>query len=166
MNSNWSSFKAFVNISANWCFVSMNSRTTSLLRTWSRMKWCLTSMCLVLECWIGFLVRHMALVLSHFMGIFSRWNTLEDYGIHFKNIPIKCDNTSAICLTKNPIQHSRTKHIDIRHHFIRDHVTNHDVIIEFIDTKHQLADIFTKPLSEEQFDFIRRELGMLMCPNA
>ena len=42
----------------------------------------------------------------------------------------------------------------------------HDVIIEFIDTKHQLADIFTKPLSEEQFDFIRRELGMLMCPNA
>ena len=60
---------------------------------------------------------------------------------------------------------SRTKHIDIRHHFIRDHVTNHDVIIEFIDTKHQLADIFTKPLSEEQFDFIRRELEMLMCPN-
>ena len=89
-------------------------------------------------------------------------NTLEDYKVHLKNIPIKCDNTSAIYLTKNPIQHSRTKHIDIRHHFIRDHVTNHDVIIEFIDTKHQLADIFTKPLSEEQFDFIRRELGMLI----
>ena len=92
-------------------------------------------------------------------------NTLEDYKVNLKDIPIKCDNTSAICLTKNPIQHSRTKHIDIRHHFIRDHVTNHDVTIEFIDTKHQLADIFTKPLSEEQFDFIRRELGMLMCPN-
>ncbi|CAL9094332.1 unnamed protein product [Musa textilis] len=45
-------------------------------------------------------------------------NTLEDYGIYLKNIPIKCENTSAICLTKNPIQHSRTKHIDIRHHFI------------------------------------------------
>ena len=92
-------------------------------------------------------------------------NTLEDYKVHLKNIPIKCDNISVIYLTKNLIQHSRTKHIDIRHHFIRDHVTNHDAIIEFIDTKHHLADIFTKPLSEEQFDFIRRELGMLMCPN-
>ena len=92
-------------------------------------------------------------------------NTLEDYKVNLKDIPIKCDNTSAICLTKNHIQHSRTKHIDIRHHFIRDHVTNHDITIEFIDTKHQLADIFTKPLSEEQFDFIKRELGMLMCLN-
>ena len=93
-------------------------------------------------------------------------NTLEDYKVHLKSIPIKCDNTSVICLTNNLIQHSRTKNIDVRHHFIRYHVTNHDVIIEFIDTKHQLADIFTKPLSEEQFDFIRRKLGMLMCPNA
>ena len=91
-------------------------------------------------------------------------NTLEDYGIHFKNIPIKCDNTSAICLTKNPILHSRTKHIDVRHHFIRDHVLNNDVVLEFIDTKHQLADIFTKALNEDQFEFIRRELGMLNCP--
>ena len=76
-------------------------------------------------------------------------NTLEDYKVHLKNILIKCDNTSALYLIKNLIQHSRTKHIDIKHHFIRDHVTNHDVIIEFIDTKHQLADLFTKPLSKE-----------------
>ena len=93
-------------------------------------------------------------------------NTLEDYKVHLKNILIKCDNISVICLTKNLIQYSRTKHINIRHHFIRIYVTNHDVILEFIDTKHQLADIFTKSLSEEQFDFIRRELGMLMCSNA
>ena len=93
-------------------------------------------------------------------------NTLKDYEIDLRNIPIKCDNTSAICLAKNPIQHSRTKHIDIRHHCIRDVVNNHDVILEFIDTKHQLADIFIKPLSEEQFDFIRRELGMLNCSNS
>ena len=73
-------------------------------------------------------------------------------------------NASAICLTKNPIQHSRTKHIDVRHHFIRDHVLNNDVVLEFIDTKHQLADIFTKALNEDQFEFIRRELGMLNCP--
>ena len=76
-------------------------------------------------------------------------NTLEDYMIPLKNIPKKCDNTSTICLTKNLIQYSRTKHIDIRHHFIRDHVNNHDVILEFINTKHQLTDIFTKPLNEE-----------------
>ena len=91
-------------------------------------------------------------------------NMLEDYGIYLKNIHIKCDNTSAICLTKNLIQHSRTKHIDIRYHFIRDYVNNNNVILEFIDTKHQLADIFTKALNEDQFDFIRRELGMLNCP--
>ena len=72
-------------------------------------------------------------------------NTLEDYKVHLKNIPIKCDNT---------------------HHFIRDHVTNHDLILEFIDTKHQLANIFTKLLGEEQYDFIRRELGMLIYLNA
>ena len=91
-------------------------------------------------------------------------NTLEDYKIHLKNIPIKCDNTSAIYLTKNLIQHSRTKHIDVRHHFIHDHVLNNNIVLEFIDTKHQLADIFTKALNEDQFEFIRRELGMLNCP--
>ena len=50
-------------------------------------------------------------------------------------IPIKCDNTSAINLSKNLIQHSRTKHIEIRHHFIRDHIQNEDILLEFIPTK-------------------------------
>ena len=86
---------------------------------------------------------------------------LEDYGIHLHNIPLKCDNTSAINLTKNPIMHSRTKHIEIRHHFIRDHVQKGDCVLEFIDTSKQLADIFTKPLPTENFYFIRRELGIL-----
>ena len=61
---------------------------------------------------------------------------LEDFGITMNYIPIKCDNTSAICLTKNPIQHSRTKHIEIRHHFIRDHVQNSDIVLESVDTLH------------------------------
>ena len=47
---------------------------------------------------------------------------LLDYGISFKNVPLMCDNESAVKLATNPVQHSRTKHIDIRHHFLRDHV--------------------------------------------
>nr|CAD1834953.1 unnamed protein product [Ananas comosus var. bracteatus] len=87
--------------------------------------------------------------------------TLEDFGVHLKQVPIKCDNTSAINLSRNPIQHSRTKHIEIRHHFIRDHILKGDVTINFVDTHHQLADIFTKPLSEDRFTQLRRELGMI-----
>ena len=78
-------------------------------------------------------------------------------------MPIKCDNTSAINLTKNPIQYSITKHIEIRHHFIRDHVQNGDICLEFVKTEDQLADIFTKPLSEDKFVEIRRNLGVLNC---
>ena len=72
-----------------------------------------------------------------------------------------CDNTSAINLSKNLIQHSRTKHIEIRHHFLRDNVQKGDVVIKFVSTENQLADIFTKPLSEEHFIKIRHELGMM-----
>ena len=60
---------------------------------------------------------------------------LRDYDINLEQIPIKCDNTSAINLSKNPIQHSRTKHIEIRHHFLRDHVQKRDIALEFISTK-------------------------------
>ena len=66
-------------------------------------------------------------------------------------ILIKCDNTSAINISKNPIQHSRTKHIEIRHHFIRDHVQNENIILEFVPTEDQLADIFIKPLNGNRF---------------
>ena len=72
-----------------------------------------------------------------------------------------CDNTSAINLSKNPIQHSRTKHIEIRHHFLRDHTQKGDIVLQFIPTENQLADIFTKSLGEEQFCKIRQELGIL-----
>ena len=86
---------------------------------------------------------------------------LSDYGIVLDHIPIKCDNTSAINISKNPVLHSRTKHIEIRHHFIRDHVLKGDFVLEFVDTKNQLADIFTKPLSKDTFYNIRRELGLI-----
>ena len=86
---------------------------------------------------------------------------LHDYGITLDHIPLFYDNTSAINLTKNPIMHSRTKHIKIRHHFIRDHVQKGDCVLEFIDSENQLADIFTKPLVKESFYKIRRELGLI-----
>jgi len=76
-----------------------------------------------------------------------------------------CDNTSAINLTKNQIQHLRTKHIEIHHHFIRDHVSNRDCEVKFVETKLQLADIFTKPLQKERFFFLRNKLGILDLHN-
>ena len=84
-----------------------------------------------------------------------------DYGIKLDHIPIKYDNTSAINLSKNPIQHSRMKYIDIRHHFLCDHVQNSNISLEFIDTNNQLADIITKPLNEERLNFIKHDFGMI-----
>jgi len=86
---------------------------------------------------------------------------LQDFGIEDSCTEIRCDNTSAINLTKNPILHSRAKHIEIRHHFIRDHIQNGEISIQFVDSKSQLADIFTKPLEKNQFDFIRSRLNIL-----
>lgn len=89
---------------------------------------------------------------------------LEDFQIYESNIPIFCDNTSATCLSKNPILHSRAKRIEIKHHFIRDHVHKCVLNLKFIDTDHQLVDIFTKPLPEDRFIFILKILKMDFCP--
>ena len=86
-----------------------------------------------------------------------KWQ-LVDYGFDFQNIPIWCDNTSAINLIKKPIQHSRTEHIKIRQRFICDHVNNGDVILKFVPINEQLADIFTKPIDCERFQFIKMNL--------
>ena len=85
---------------------------------------------------------------------------LEDYEISLDHIPIRCDNTSVINLTKNSIQYSRTKHIEVRYHFISDHVQKGNIELEFVSMKKQLADIFTKFLSEDRLCTIRKELGM------
>ena len=86
---------------------------------------------------------------------------LEDFGVNLDHIPLKCDNTSEINLIKNHVMHSRTKYIEIQHHFIRDHDLKGDCCIEFIHSEHQLADIFTKPLARDRFFFITNELGIL-----
>ncbi|GJR16153.1 hypothetical protein Tco_0798805 [Tanacetum coccineum] len=73
---------------------------------------------------------------------------LRDYGFAFNKIPMYCDNQSAIALCCNSVQHSRSKHIDIRHHFIKEQVERKVVELYFVETKYQLADIFTKALPE------------------
>ncbi|KAJ9553412.1 hypothetical protein OSB04_017457 [Centaurea solstitialis] len=88
-------------------------------------------------------------------------NQLLDYGFQLSKIPIYCDNTSAIAIANNPVLHSKTKHIEIRYHFIRDHVMNGDVELHFVPTEYQLADLFTKPLDEKRFNQLISELGML-----
>ncbi|GKB12728.1 retrovirus-related pol polyprotein from transposon TNT 1-94, partial [Tanacetum coccineum] len=86
---------------------------------------------------------------------------LTDYDIIYEKVPIFYDNTSVIAISNNPVLHSRTKHIDIRYHFIRDHILKGDIELHFIPTQYQLADIFTKPLDEPTFKRLIDELGML-----
>jgi hypothetical protein len=68
---------------------------------------------------------------------------------------------SAIHMADHPIEHSRTKHIDIRYHFLRDHQQRGDITIKYVSTHNQLADIFTKPLDEKTFSELRNELNVL-----
>ncbi|GJY74264.1 retrovirus-related pol polyprotein from transposon TNT 1-94 [Tanacetum coccineum] len=93
----------------------------------------------------------------------TNWNkALTEFKTSSKSmVPIFCDNTSAIASSNNPVLHSRTKHIDIIYHFIRDHILKGDIELHFIPTKYQLVDIFTKPLDEPTFKRLIVELGML-----
>jgi hypothetical protein len=91
--------------------------------------------------------------------------TLRDYGYKLSKVPLLCDNESAICMADNPVEHNRTKHIDIQYHFLRDHQQNGDIEIAYVNTKNQLADIFTKPLYEKTFSKLRNELNILDSRN-
>ncbi|GJZ26342.1 putative ribonuclease H-like domain-containing protein [Tanacetum coccineum] len=85
---------------------------------------------------------------------------LSDYGFEYNHIPLYCDNKSVIALCCNNVQYSRSKHIDIRNHFIREQVEKGVVELYFVRTEYQLADIFTKALPRERFEFILPRLGM------
>ncbi|GJY83436.1 retrovirus-related pol polyprotein from transposon TNT 1-94 [Tanacetum coccineum] len=76
---------------------------------------------------------------------------LTDYGFHFDKIPMYCDSKAAIAISCNPVQHSRTKHIDVRYHFIKEQVEKGIVELFFVGTEYQLADLFTKALSKDRF---------------
>ena len=91
--------------------------------------------------------------------------TLLDFGVHLEKVPLLCDNESAVKIANNPVQHSRTKHIDIRHHFLRDHVANNDISLSSVRSEDQLADIFTKPLDEATFSRLRNELNVIDASN-
>ena len=91
--------------------------------------------------------------------------TLKDFGCQYSKIPLLCDNESAIKLVNNPVTHSLTKHIDIRHHFLRNHELKGDIEIRHVSTEKQLTDIFTKPLDESRFYALRSELNILDSRN-
>ncbi|GJV85533.1 hypothetical protein Tco_1525431 [Tanacetum coccineum] len=85
---------------------------------------------------------------------------LTDYGFHFDKIPMYCDSKAVITISCNPVQHSRTKHIDVRYHFIKEQVEKGIVELFFVGTEYQLADLFTKALPEDRFKYLVRRLGM------
>nr|GEW65968.1 retrovirus-related Pol polyprotein from transposon TNT 1-94 [Tanacetum cinerariifolium] len=86
---------------------------------------------------------------------------LTDYGFFYDKVPIYCDSKSAIAISCNPVQHTRTKHIDVRYHFIKDHVAKGTIELYFVGTEYQLADLFTKSLPEARFKFLVDKLGMM-----
>jgi hypothetical protein len=88
---------------------------------------------------------------------------LRDYSYKLSKAPLLCDNESAIRMVDNPVEHSRTKHIDIRYHF--DHQQKGDIEIAYVNTHNQLANIFTKPLDEKTFSKLRNELNILDSRN-
>ena len=78
--------------------------------------------------------------------------------------PILCDSTSAINISKNPVMYSKTKHIPIKFHFLRKHVIEKNITLEYVETKEKIVDIFTKPLPRETFEYLRKKLGMISSP--
>ncbi|GJX12945.1 retrovirus-related pol polyprotein from transposon TNT 1-94 [Tanacetum coccineum] len=91
---------------------------------------------------------------------------LLDYGYKYNRIPMYCNSKSAIAISCNPVQHSKTKHIDIWYHFIKEHVEKGTVEIYFVGTEYQLVDLFTKALLKERFEYLVYRIGMrCMTPN-
>jgi hypothetical protein len=76
---------------------------------------------------------------------------MRDFGVRFERVPLMCDNTSAISVAKNPVIHKKMIYVEMRHHFLRNHVDKGDIEMRYIDTERQLDDIFTKPLDSSRF---------------
>jgi gluconate kinase len=87
---------------------------------------------------------------------------LNEYDVEQDVLTLYCDNLRVINISKNPVQHSKTKHIDIHHHFIRDLIESKIVALEHVGTKEQVADIFIKALDANQFEKLRGKLGICL----
>nr|GFB52902.1 retrotransposon protein, putative, unclassified [Tanacetum cinerariifolium] len=85
---------------------------------------------------------------------------LIDYGFHFDKIPMYCNSEATIAISCNLVQHSCTKHIDVRYHFIKEKVEKGIVELFFVETEYQLANLFTKALPEERSKYLVRRIGM------
>jgi hypothetical protein len=93
--------------------------------------------------------------------------TLKDIQVEYDEpIPIYCDNTSAISISKNLVMHSKTKHIPIKYHFLWEQVTEKNNRVEYVGTKEQVENIFTKPLPHEAFEYLRWRLGVISIPKS
>nr|GEW82619.1 hypothetical protein [Tanacetum cinerariifolium] len=104
-------------------------------------------------------VEYVALSASCAQVMWMR-TQLQDYGFNYNKIPLYCDSQSAIAISCNPVQHSRTKHIHTRYHFIKEQVKNGIIELYFFRTEYQLANMFTKALPKDRFKYLVRRIGM------
>ena len=88
-------------------------------------------------------------------------NQMIDFGFNFLKTPINIDNMATIFITRNPVQHGKTKHIEIRYHFLSDNSEKGLIELIYINTENQLADLFTKALDTARFEFLVQGLGMM-----
>jgi hypothetical protein len=91
--------------------------------------------------------------------------TLQDIKMVFEEpTTIYCDNASSISLSKNHFHHSKSKRISIKYHYLRDQAENKNIKLEYVPTQEQVADVFTKPLSIDVFEYLRKILGVIPLP--
>jgi hypothetical protein len=91
--------------------------------------------------------------------------TLTDIQVEYDEpIPIYCDNTSVISISKNPVMHSNRNHIPIKYHFLREQVAEKNIRVEYVGTKEKVADVFTKPLPWESFEYLHQRRGVIYTP--
>jgi hypothetical protein len=85
---------------------------------------------------------------------------MRDFRVSLERVPLMCGNTSVISIAKNLVFHKRMRHLERRHHFLRDHIKKGDIEMRYIDTESQLADIFSKPIDSSRFANLWGKIGV------